>query len=321
MYTLLIPVLMLPIPISKAVPYRPSPFGVQIPIKMVMAPMSLVHSPPLTIGTIAGKKYGVAKKANIIGVQVLNAQGAGSSFHIAIGIAYVVHEYHRTGRPSVINLSLGTQADPFVDYVVQKAIDEGIYVVAAAGNENQDACNVSPARGLDVITVGAINPLDERAFFSNYGPCVNVFAPGTEIVSTFLGKQYRALAGTSMASPHVAGAVAVILSTRPYTFRSVKKGREYIYSVLTQNRIRGTKKARNSLIYVNAIFSPDASGPVRPPKINRRPDAANGIKSSRSGVVRPASLEPFGSVVDMEDPVDDMDIESSSSDMDMEIDR
>ena len=128
----------------------------------------------------------------------MDDDGTGSSWDVELGIAYVVSEFMRTGRPSIINMSLGTEADDAVDAAVERAIRAGIYVVAAAGNEDRDACVCSPARGKNVITVGAITTNDERAEFSNFGDCVDVFAPGTNIKSTFIDHSYLTLDGTSM---------------------------------------------------------------------------------------------------------------------------
>ncbi len=140
----------------------------------------------------------MAKKANIIAVKVLDDEGCGTIFDIGIGIAYVIGERQRSGRFTIINMSLGLEADEFIDTAVTRAAESGVYVVVAAGNENEDACKSSPAGAPSSITVGAINTNDQRASFSNYGKCVDIFAPGTNIKSTFPKNQFMTLDGTSM---------------------------------------------------------------------------------------------------------------------------
>ena len=148
--------------------------------------------------SVASRSYGVAKKANIIAVKVLDDEGCGTIFDIGVGIAYVMGERQRTGRHTIINMSLGLESDEFIDNAVERAADSGVYVVVAAGNENEDACGCSPAGSAKAITVGAINPSDQRAPFSNYGKCVDIFAPGTNIKSTLPKNQFGTLDGTSM---------------------------------------------------------------------------------------------------------------------------
>ena len=163
-------------------------------------------------GTVAGTTYGVAKAATIVPIRVLNCAGSGSNSSVISGIDWAVT--HHTGTtPAVMNLSLGGGASGSLDAAINRAIADGIVVVVAAGNSNADACSSSPARVPNAITVGASTSADARASFSNFGTCVDLFAPGQSILSTWLNDGTNTISGTSMASPHVAGAAASIWGT------------------------------------------------------------------------------------------------------------
>jgi subtilisin family serine protease len=161
-------------------------------------------------GTIAGSDHGVAKKAKIVAVRVLDDQGSGTTEQVVKGIDWVTKN---AKGPSVANMSLGGPKDEALDAAVQKSIDAGVTYSLAAGNESQDADNSSPARVKDAITVAASDDKDAQAEFSNFGKLVDIYAPGVDIVSaTNTGDDATAtLSGTSMAAPHVAGAAAIFL--------------------------------------------------------------------------------------------------------------
>ncbi|SCK42992.1 S8 family peptidase [Streptomyces sp. WMMB 322] len=161
-------------------------------------------------GTIAGSDHGVAKKAKIVAVRVLDDQGSGTTEQVVKGIDWVTKN---AKGPSVANMSLGGPQDEALDAAVQKAIDAGITFAVAAGNEGQDADNSSPARVQDAMTVAASDDADKQADFSNFGKIVDIYAPGVDIVSaTNTGDDAtETLSGTSMAAPHVAGAAALFL--------------------------------------------------------------------------------------------------------------
>ncbi|QRW14048.1 subtilisin-like protease 8 [Ceratobasidium sp. AG-Ba] len=166
-------------------------------------------------GTIASKDFGVAKAANVIAVKVLGADGSGATSDIIDGIAFAMQSAQQSGKPSVISMSLGGGVSTALDRAVTAATTAGVHVVVAAGNESADANTSSPARAPAVITVGASNINDQVASFSNFGKGVDIFAPGQQVISTFIGSDDAAqiLSGTSMACPHVAGMVAAILSS------------------------------------------------------------------------------------------------------------
>ena len=166
-------------------------------------------------GTVAGTNVGVANGATIIPIQVFPCgKGGASTGTILRGIDYLIGQ-HRANEPAVANLSLGGSADPALDAGIRAMVADGITVVVAAGNSSLDACRISPAREPLAITVGATTQSDVKASFSNFGRCLDVFAPGAQILSSWPSGKYALLDGTSMAAPHVAGVAALILEANP----------------------------------------------------------------------------------------------------------
>lgn len=180
-------------------------------------------------GTIAGKKFGVAKKANIYAVKVLKSNGSGTMSDVIKGVEWAALSHQdkveaakkgkgkKGFKGSAANMSLGGGKSPALDLSVNAAVDAGIHFAVAAGNDNADSCNYSPAAAEKAVTVGASTLADERAYFSNYGKCNDIFAPGLNILSTWVGSKYatNTISGTSMASPHIAGLLAYFLSLQP----------------------------------------------------------------------------------------------------------
>lgn len=168
-------------------------------------------------GTIAGVNTGVAKGATIIPLRTLDCQGSGWNSDVISAIEYAVAQSKTRGRRSVINMSLGGEKDPSLNAVIANAVAANVVVVVAAGNEGVDACTKSPASEPSAITVMATGSDDSQRPFSNWGTCGDINAPGSLILGPMIGgtDQYDLLSGTSMASPHVAGVMALVLQQFP----------------------------------------------------------------------------------------------------------
>jgi subtilisin family serine protease len=202
-------------------------------------------------GTVGGRTYGVAKEVRLIAVRVLNCAGSGSYAGVIAGINWVT-SHHQPGQPAVANMSLGGALNTSVNTAVANSIADGVTYAVAAGNSNANACNYSPAATPAAITVGATDSNDARASFSNWGTCLDIFAPGVSVLSAWYTSDTAtaSLSGTSMASPHVAGAAARVLQRYPsYTPAAVAS---YLTSTATAGVVTnpGTGSP-NRLLYVD----------------------------------------------------------------------
>ncbi|HXF64414.1 MAG TPA: S8 family serine peptidase, partial [Caldilineaceae bacterium] len=204
-------------------------------------------------GTVGGKLVGVAKKVILHPVRVLNCQGSGTVSQVVAGVDWVTANHI---DPAVANLSLGGGASTALDNAVRNAIAAGVTFAVAAGNENKDACSTSPARVSQALTVGASTSSDGRASFSNYGTCVDLFAPGSSVTSASRSSDttYATYSGTSMASPHVAGAAALYLAANP-TAKPADVAAALVNHA-TQNKLSGAtlgSGSPNRLLYTGFI--------------------------------------------------------------------
>lgn len=165
-------------------------------------------------GTIGGAKHGVAKNVKLVGVRVFDSKGSGKLSAVLAGVDWVTKN---AVKPAVANMSLGGGVTSSLDTAVANSIKAGISYALAAGNDRKDACTTSPARLPEGITVGASARDDQRSSFSNWGKCVDIFAPGTDIISAGHTNDSgdKKMSGTSMAAPHVAGGAALIVGEHP----------------------------------------------------------------------------------------------------------
>ena len=161
-------------------------------------------------GTIGAATYGVAKGVSLHGVRVLSCVGVGLNSDVIAGVDWVTANHL---NPAVANMSLGGGKSPALDQAVTNLWNSGVFLAVAAGNDNVDACTESPSGAASVFTVAASEKTDAKASYSNWGTCVEAYAPGSAIVSTYLGGTTMSLSGTSMATPHVVGVAALYKAT------------------------------------------------------------------------------------------------------------
>ncbi|GLZ40248.1 S8 family peptidase [Actinokineospora sp. NBRC 105648] len=215
-------------------------------------------------GTVGSATYGVAKKVKIVAVRVLDCQSSGQWSQIIGGFDWVAAN---AGANSVMTASLGGSSNSSVDDAVAKVVAKGITSTIAAGNNNGDACQTSPARTPNAITVGATDNADKRSLWtngqgSNYGTCVDLFAPGTNITSTLQNGGSGQMSGTSMATPHVAGAAALYLTAKPgSTPAQVTQG---LLAATTPDKVTDPKGSPNKLLYVKEFGTGPNPGTCAP---------------------------------------------------------
>jgi subtilisin family serine protease len=245
-------------------------------------------------GTVGGSTYGIAKQVTIHAVRVLNCQGSGTTTGVIAGVDWVTQNHV---DPAVANMSLGGSASTALDQAVANSIAAGVSYAIAAGNSNANACSSSPARVAAANTVGATTSSDVRSSFSNYGTCVDVFAPGSSITSAWYSSDTatNTISGTSMASPHVAGALALYLQTNPSA--SPATASQALAAAATPNKVgsAGTGSP-NRLLYT--LFGGSAPGDTTPPTTSIT-SPANGATVSGTVTVS-ASASDAGGVTRVE---------------------
>lgn len=223
-------------------------------------------------GTVGSKTYGVAKGVSLIAVRVLDCNGSGSLSGVVAGMDWVGAN---NSGPAVVNMSLGASKNLTLNQAVASLSALNVNVVVAAGNSNLDACNSSPASAPAAITVGASDSSDIRASFSNYGNCVDLFAPGVSITSIWNSSNsaLAVLNGTSMASPHVAGVAALYLEENP-SLTSAKLT-EAIAGASTKYAISSSRSVNNHLVH---------SFNIQAPTLPKAPSNLTATYSSTSGI-------------------------------------
>jgi subtilisin family serine protease len=201
-------------------------------------------------GTIGGATYGVAKSVRLVAVRVLDCAGVGLTSNVIAGVDWVTGD-HQAGQPAVANMSLGGGQSSSLDQAVSNSIADGVTYSVAAGNDTADACNGSPADVAPAITVGATTSTDARASYSNFGSCVDWFAPGSSITSAYFltDTSTTTLSGTSMATPHVTGTAALYL--QGHSIATPQQVRDALFNLTTKGIVTDARSANNHLLFTN----------------------------------------------------------------------
>lgn len=251
-------------------------------------------------GLAAGTQFGVAKKATLVPVRVLDCNGSGNTTTVLAGLNWIKSTH--PGGPAVINISLGGSFDTVINSAVSSLVDAGFHVVVAAGNERLDACSQSPSSVPGAITVAASDSADRFASFSNTGACVDIVAPGVSTLSANVGTSFSYMTGTSMAAPHVAGAVARMLESSPLDSPAI------IDAKLSNNSLKNTLTlvpagTVNELLYLTDIDV------TQPPVINPEPPVTPEppVAPSHSfSVSTPLTDTPLGTKVNVSSKVSEL---------------
>jgi subtilisin family serine protease len=206
-------------------------------------------------GTVGGATYGIAKSVKLVAVRVLDCGGSGTWSGVIAGMDWVTAN-HAAGTPAVANMSLGGGASASVDDAVRRMIADGVATGVAAGNGNrgghqQDACNSSPARVAEAMTIGATDKTDTKTSWSNYGNCVDWFAPGLSITSSWYTSNTatNTISGTSMATPHTVGVAALYLQSNPSA--TAQQVRDALYANTTKGIVKKSSTANNHLLFTS----------------------------------------------------------------------
>ncbi len=243
-------------------------------------------------GTVGGTTYGVAKQVTIKPVRVLDCNGSGSTSGVIAGVDWVTSN-HSTGSPAVANMSLGGGVSSALDTAVGNSIADGVTYAVAAGNENTNACNGSPSRVAAALTVGSTTSTDARSSFSNYGSCLDLFAPGSSITSAWhtSNSATNTISGTSMATPHVAGVAALYLQGNPTASPST------VGNAITSTATTGVVSGAQTGSPNRLLYSPLTGGTTPPPtggNLLANPGFESGATgwSATSGVITTSSGAP-----------------------------
>jgi len=201
-------------------------------------------------GTIGGATYGVAKGVTLVAVRVLDCAGVGLNSTVIAGVDWITGD-HAAGRPAVANMSLGGGKSAALDTAVRNSIADGVLYGIAAGNESEDACTGSPSGVAEAMTVGATDSRDAKASFSDFGSCVDWFAPGVDITSAWFltDSSTNTISGTSMATPHTVGVAALYLQGNPNAAPAAVANA--LASLTTKGIVTNAKSANANLLFSN----------------------------------------------------------------------
>ncbi|MFE0048316.1 S8 family peptidase [Streptomyces sp. NPDC059013] len=200
-------------------------------------------------GTAAGATYGVAPEARLVSVRVLDCEGEGAWSKIIAGLDWVAKNAQ---QPAVLNASLGGSTSPSANAAAKAVFDSGVLPVVAAGNSAEDACGVSPASAPNALTVGATDMEDTETDYSNYGRCLRLYAPGSDIRSARMGGGTTAMNGTSMAAPHVAGVAALYKAAHPAA--GPQEVTDWLVAQSTKNVVKSiTRGSPNRLLFTGGL--------------------------------------------------------------------
>ncbi|ONI89394.1 aqualysin [Saccharothrix sp. ALI-22-I] len=237
-------------------------------------------------GSLGGTAHGVAKAVRLHAVKVLDCNGEGTLADVVAGIDWVTANAQ---KPAVVNMSLGGNGDSTLDAAVRRSIASGLTYAVASGNSGQDACRYSPGRVSEAITVNASGASDTRAWFSNWGSCTDLYAPGVDITSTWSDSDTATeiISGTSMASPHVAGAAALYLAANPTA--SPQQVQDALKGTTSPNRVADAGSGSPNLLLFTGAAGPDTLG--RGERLN-----AGQSKASQSGQYR-LTMQSDGNLV------------------------
>ena len=236
-------------------------------------------------GTVGGSTYGVAKNVTLVAVRVLDSSGSGTNSGVISGIDFVTSD-HQAGQPAVANMSLGGGLSSALDTAVANSIADGVTYAIAAGNENQNACNTSPADVATAITVGSTTTTDARSSFSNFGTCLDIFAPGSSITSSWNTSDTatNTISGTSMATPHVTGVAALFLETNPTASPATVAAA--IVNGSTPNKVTGAGTGSpNRLLFSQLTGAPPPPPPGSELLANRGFESGNVTWVATAGVI------------------------------------
>lgn len=228
-------------------------------------------------GTVGGATWGIAKEVRLVPVRVLGCNGSGTNSGVIAGIDWVAANHV---KPAVANMSLGGGASSATDTAVTNLVNAGVFTAVAAGNNNANACNYSPARAAAAMTVGSTTNTDARSSFSNFGTCLDIFAPGSSITAPWYTSNTatNTISGTSMASPHVAGVAALYLASNPSATQSAVT--TAIINNSTPNKVTGAQTGSpNRLLY--ARFG--GSTPTNNPPVANFTFSCSGLVCSFNG--------------------------------------